>query len=79
MRGMFVGADLSRFKVVYGDKVLRALALAGIEISDDVTPEDLVKVPKFIEVIVINSDGNIEILRDETWRFQFISILGEQP
>lgn len=79
MRGMFVGADLSRFKVVYGDKVLRALALAGIEISDDVTPEDLVKVPKFIEVIVINSDGNIEILRDETWRFQFIPILGEQP
>ena len=79
MRGMFVGADLSRFKVVYGDKVLRALELAGIEISDDVTPEDLVKVPKFIEVIVINSDGNIEILRDETWRFQFIPILGEQP
>lgn len=79
MRGMFVGADLSRFKVVYGDKVLRALALAEIEISDDVTPEDSVKVPKFIEVIVINSDGNIEILRDETWRFQFIPILGEQP
>ncbi len=79
MRGMFVGADLSRFKVVYGDKVLRALTLAGIEISDDVTPEDSVKVPKFIEVIVINSDGNIEILRDETWRFQFIPILGEQP
>lgn len=75
MRGMFVGADLSRFKVVYGDKVLRALTLAGIEISDDVTPEDSVKIPKFIEVIVINSDGNIEILRDETWRFQFIPIL----
>ena len=33
------------------------------------------KKPKFIEILVINEDGNIEALRDEAWMFQFIPIV----
>ena len=66
--------DLSRFKVIYKDKVLNALSLMEI-FYDNVNFDDIRKKPKFIEVVVINEDGNIEVLRDEAWMFQFIPIL----
>lgn len=66
--------DLSRFKVVYKDKVLKALALMGIEFKDS-KKEDTYKEAKFIEILVINEDGNIEALQDEAWMFQFVPIL----
>lgn len=69
--------DLSRFKVVYGDKVLNALSLQNLEYSDAVKWDAIRNKPKFIEIIVINEDGNIEMLRDETWMFQFIPILNK--
>ena len=67
--------DLSRFKVVYGERVLKALALLEFEFVEHTHREDTLKKPKFIEILVIDEDGNIKILRDETWRFQFIPIL----
>lgn len=67
--------DLSRFKVVYGEKVLKALSLQEIFYSEDVKWDAIHKKPKFIEILVINEDGNIEALRDEAWMFQFIPIL----
>ena len=69
--------DLSRFKVVYGEKVLNALSLQEAVFSDTVDWDDIRKKPRLIEIIVINEDGNIEALRDETWRFQFIPILSK--
>ena len=69
--------DLSRIKVVYKDKVLNALSLQEIIFPEDTNWESIYKNPKFIEILVINEDGNIEVLRDETWMFQFIPVLNK--
>lgn len=67
--------DLSRFKVIYRDKVFNALSLEKVFFDKDVNFDDIRKKPKFIEILVINEDGNVEALRDEAWMFQFIPIL----
>ena len=67
--------DLSRFKVVYNEKVYKALALMKVDFKEGVQLDDIHKKPKFIEILVINEDGNIEALRDEAWMFQFIPIV----
>ncbi len=64
--------DLSRFKVIHGDRVIKALALMEVIYTDSVDWDATYKKPRFIEVLVINEDGNIEAIRDEAWRFQFI-------
>lgn len=69
-----MGIDLSRFKVVYGEKVLKALSLQEFYFDEN-NFDDIRKKPKFIEILVINEDGNIEAIRDEAWMFQFIPIL----
>ena len=68
--------DLSRFKVIHGGRVIKALALMEVIYADSVDWDDTYKKPRFIEVLVINEDGNIEAIRDEAWRFQFIPNLG---
>lgn len=70
--------DLSRFKVVYDNKVLNALSLMEIVFEDNIQMDAIHKKPKLIEILVINEDGNIEALRDEAWRFQFIPILSNK-
>ena len=72
-----MGIDLSRYKVLYGEKVLKALSLQELVFSDNTDFEDTYKKPKLSEIVVINEDGNIEVLRDETWRFQFVPILSK--
>ena len=69
--------DLSRYKVIYGEKVARAVALMHMAFPDSEDYEAAARKPKFIEVLIINSDGNLEILHDEAWRFQFVPILQE--
>lgn len=70
-----MGIDLSKFKVIYGEKVLKAISLQEIEFGDNVDWCAIKKKPKLIEILVINEDGNIEALRDEAWMFQFVPIL----
>ena len=68
--------DVSRFKVVYGEKVLNALAVRGIMFDDGKYPEPGKTVkPQFLEVIAINEDGNVVVIMDEAWMFQFIPIV----
>ena len=71
-----MGIDLSRFKVVYDNKVLNALCLQDILFPEGTDYTVRHKKPEIIEVIVINEDGNIEAIRDDAWRFQFIPIVG---
>ena len=69
--------DLSRFKVIHGDKVLNAVALAEIRMPEGMGWEDretIVK-PKKIDVLVINEDGNLVSIMDEAWMFQFLPIV----
>ena len=70
--------DLSRFKVVYAEKVLNVVSLQEVFYGDDTEWDAIRKKPKFIEILVINEDGNIEALRDEAWRFQFIPIISQK-
>lgn len=64
---------LTGYKVVYDEKVLRALALVGVTFKDGNIPEiGKTTKPRAIEILVINEDGNIVSIFDEAWRFQFI-------
>ena len=69
--------DLSRFKVVHGDKILNAVALMNVRMPDDINWEnrDIIVKPKIIEVMAINEDGNIVSIMDEAWTFQFLPII----
>ena len=70
--------DLSRFKVVYGDKVLNAVALTDVFFNDNDYPnpqdECCIHKLKFVTVFAINEDGNIIAICDEAWRFQFLPV-----
>lgn len=73
-------ADLSRFKVVHGDKILNAIALMDVRMPDDMDFQNrkTVEKPKFIDVLAINEDGNIVSICDEAWTFQFFPIIGKE-
>lgn len=71
--------DLSRFKVIHGEKVLNAVALVDVRMKRD-EPLDYenrktVIKPEWIDVLAINEDGNIVSIADEAWTFQFIPIV----
>lgn len=73
--------DLSRFKVIHGERVLNAVALIDARMKEDV-PHDYehrgtVMKPKWIDVLAINEDGNLVSIADEAWTFQFIPIVGK--
>jgi len=76
-----VNIDLSRFKVVYADRVLNAVALWEMAFENDIYPlrdgKSITK-PKFISVLAINEDCNLIVITDETWRFQFLPITGQE-
>ena len=71
--------DLSRFKVIYADKVMNAISLQDVIYDDGDYPcptaDHLIFKPKFLSVLVINEDGNVITICDEAWRFQFIPIV----
>ena len=69
--------DLSRFKVIHGDKVLNAVALVEIRMPEGMSWEDrdTITKPKTIDVLAINEDGNLVSIMDEAWTFQFLPIV----
>jgi len=69
-----MGIDLSRFKVVYGDRVLKVLSLQEVNFGDNVDWNKIHKKPKFIEVLMINENCNIEAIRDEAYRGNYSTI-----
>ena len=70
--------DLSSYRVIYGNKVLNAVALDMVDYGEDFNLErgdkTIIK-PKFLGVLAINEDGNIILIHDEAWCFQFIHIV----
>lgn len=76
-----MGIDLSRFKVIHGERVLNAVALMDVRMKEDVPLDyerrETVMKPKWIDVLAINEDGNIVSIADEAWTFQFIPIVGK--
>lgn len=73
--------DLSRFKVIHGERVLNAVALVDARMKEDVPHDyehrETVMKSKWIDVLVINEDGNLVSIADEAWTFQFIPIVGK--
>ena len=67
--------DVSRFKVIYKERVLNALT-ARMIFEDGKYPRlgEAIK-PKELEVVAVNEDGNIVVLIDEAWMFQFVPII----
>lgn len=74
-----MGIDISKFKVVYGEKVLRAIAIMEIIMPENTDHEKrgIIEKPKFLDILAINEDGNIVSIRDEAWMFQFLPITGK--
>ena len=73
-----MGIDLSRFKVVHGEKVLNAVALMEVCFDDrSFDKRETIEKPKFIDILAINEDGNIISIHDEAWTFQFIPIIAK--
>lgn len=72
-----MGIDLSRFKVIHGDKVLNAVALMEVRMPEGMNWNDrkTTEKPKIIEVLAINEDGNLVSIMDEAWTFQFLPII----
>ncbi|WP_337659213.1 hypothetical protein [Eisenbergiella tayi] len=72
-----MGIDLSRFKVVYDNKVLNAVALMEVRMPEGMSWDDrkTVEKPKILEVLASNEDGNIVSIMDEAWMFQFLPVI----
>lgn len=72
-----MGIDISRFKVVHGDKILNAIALMKVSMPEGVNWEarETVVKPNMLDILAINEDGNIVSIMDEAWRFQFLPII----
>lgn len=73
----FMDIDLSRFKVIHGERVLNAVALTGIDMTGigDLEHRATTAKPKMIDVLAINEDGNLVSIMDEAWTFQFLPIV----
>lgn len=71
-----MGIDLSRFKVIHGEKVLNAVALMEVRFNNmNYDERRTIETPDFIEVLAINEDGNVVSMYDEAWTFQFVPII----
>ena len=70
--------DMSNYRVIYNQRVLNAVALDLVVYGDDYDLQRGSKTtikPKFLGVLAINADGNITLIHDEAWCFQFIPAL----
>ena len=75
-----MNADLSRFKVIYNNRVLNAVSLEFVDYQEgleEIEKRVVIK-PRFIGVLVINEDGILELIHDEAWCFQFIPIVDKE-
>lgn len=64
-----MGLDMTNFKVIYKEQVFNCLSM--IPTVEIVSP-NTAKVNS-IEVMFLNSQNRVEIIRDEAIKFQFVS------
>jgi hypothetical protein len=58
------------FKVIYENRAYHCMAY--MPEFKDFNHEDTWRKPTFLDVTVINEDGEIRMIRDEAWMFQFV-------
>lgn len=72
-----MGINLSGFKVVYDNKVLRALPLQNVTFGDNDYPQIGKAVqPEELEVMCLDENCVITVIFDKAEKFQFIPIVG---
>lgn len=66
--------NLRGMRVVYSERVYRALAITGYAVNErrKREPQKGRTQIEHMAVMVINEDGNVVIIDDEVWRFQFL-------
>lgn len=70
--------DLTNYKLIHSDKVYKALAITWIDFKNESEHANLIfDKPRMMEVVVINEDGNVMSIRDESWCFQFLPIVNK--
>ena len=67
--------SMSAYKVVYKDRVYRTVAIASMYFKDEFKSDGRDEEPESITVLVIDENGNIKHITDETKRFQFIPVV----
>ena len=67
--------NMSAYKVVYKDRVYRTVAIARMYFKDEFKSDGIDEEPESITVLVIDENGNIKHITDETKRFQFIPVV----
>lgn len=70
-----MGTDMRGFKVVYKERVYNALEMV-CEFGEEARKEPSESEPKILMVLVLNEDGNVKMLKDEAFMFQFMRIVG---
>ncbi len=70
-----MGTDMRGFKVVYKERVYNALEMV-CEFEEKARRETGESEPKLLMVLVLNEDGNVKMLEDEAFMFQFMRIVG---
>lgn len=71
-----MGIDMRGFKVIYKERVYNALNLNwewGENPEAEAREKGMAK-PKFLTVVILNEDGEVRLIHDETFMFQFIRI-----
>jgi hypothetical protein len=61
---------INGFKVIYDNRAYHCIWIA--QEYGEIKQEDTWRKPKFLEVTIINEDGEIRTIRDEAWMFQFV-------
>lgn len=64
-----MGIDMSNYKMIYNDRVYNVV---GIIPTLDFSEGNGFKKVKFIEVSVIDEDGELKIIYDEAFMFKFV-------
>jgi len=60
------------FKVIYQERVYHCLSVMPEYRDATFNVNEPFKKPIFVEATIINEDGNICVIRDEAWMFQFV-------
>jgi len=66
------GIDVRGFKLLYAEQVWNPIEfnMEFGELQEGERP--VIDKPIFLSVVVLNSDGNVRLIHDEAWRFQFV-------
>lgn len=70
--------SLSGFKVIYNERVLRALSVDYIDFGEGYPELGKTVKAKTVSIFAINEDGNIVNICDEAWRFQLVPVVGKE-